>query len=634
VQKSASHVQAGALLVAVVAVCWLPVEAAAQAPFDPAAAAKANVAQQPNNPKAVAAKQAAANQAAAQAAPAVVAQNQPPPGKCAPLPEGLVGMKQDDAARLLRGTERFRPVQTPEHSSLTRDTVTRVGDPTPIPGSLLCAVQIYYSDGIPTQAPPAPAPPPQVAIQTPQQAPPPLPPPNCLQPPKGLAGMNVKLAVQQLRTERFIAEPISEPSTLPRDRVTRLANPRFLKGNVCAVQLYYSGGSLTRVPPLKGATREEASGAVSKAGLQLQLVEEASKQKPDRVFKQVPDPGTEVRRGSIVTATLATPLLYGVPLVVGMQYKAAVGQLGHFAVERRNVASLKLLGEVVDQAPRPPARLPGQAAVRVDVSDGSRVLVPPVEKKKRTDALAVLEKVGLKSSVEMREGDLAPGIVATQEPKAKTEVARGTVVSLVVSTGLEVPSVIGQPIEEAKKALDRFNVETSTVHAAQPEGEVVGQDVKAPARRAAGARVHLDVSDGAQVLVPPVKGKREKEAQNDLEKVGLIATIDYQKDLTAGIVATQDPIPGTAVLRGSAVGLVVGKAPLVPTWVWYVGALTLLAGATVLFWPVPKPKVSARVDFNANDVYASDVNLAGPEIQLVATVEPGESQVVFKGEPP
>jgi len=136
-----------------------------------------------------------------------------------------------------------------------------------------------------------------------------------------------------------------------------------------------------------------------------------------------------------------------VPDVVGQPLADAATLLGRFELQQTTVQGREREGQVIDQDPRPPARAAAGSVVRVTVSDGSRVLVPSVEGEPIASARAALAEAGLEAEVEEQQGEIEAGLVATQEPAGDTEVARGSTVRLVVSTGPPPPEVVDTPPE-------------------------------------------------------------------------------------------------------------------------------------------------------------------------------------------
>lgn len=293
-------------------------------------------------------------------------------------------------------------------------------------------------------------------------------------------------------------------------------------------------------------------------------------------------PGPQFAPPSRTTA--ARTLLF-VPPVIGSSVDTAIERLRPFRVERRDVPSVRAAGVVVDQEPRAPAQRAAGALVRIDVSDGSRVLVPPVRQRKLDDARARLTTNNLAASVVERESDDAPGMVAAQNPAEGTEVVRGSVVELIVSTGIAIPGVTGETLEEALRRLARFKVQFSEVESSELKGVVVAQDPRATARIASGARVVLEVSDGTRVAVPDLQSTTLAFARENLQEAGLAIVVRNWPAHADAIVKAQSPAARTVVRRGTAVELEV-RPPT--SWVVAAGAAMLLvAGYVGWLWKRP-----------------------------------------------
>ncbi|MGH6622604.1 MAG: PASTA domain-containing protein [Burkholderiaceae bacterium] len=289
-------------------------------------------------------------------------------------------------------------------------------------------------------------------------------------------------------------------------------------------------------------------------------------------------------------AAAARPLLF-VPSVIGSNIDAAQERLRQFRVERREVPSVRAAGVVVGQEPRAPEQRPAGSLVRIEVSDGSRVLVPPVRQRKLADARARMTANNLVVAVVERESDEIPGVVAAQNPVEGSEVARGSTIELIVSTGLAIPNVKGESLEEALRRLTRFKVQFTEIESGELKGTVVEQDPPAATRTAAGSRVALDVSDGTRVAVPDLQSTTLGFARSNLREAGLAMAVRNWPDHSDAVVKAQAPAARTQVRRGTVVELEVR-----PPTSWAIGAgavLLLIAGYVGWLWrrPAPQPPV-------------------------------------------
>jgi eukaryotic-like serine/threonine-protein kinase len=123
------------------------------------------------------------------------------------------------------------------------------------------------------------------------------------------------------------------------------------------VQLFVSSGpELVAVPDVVGLSRASAEAALSDAGLDVVIEEEASEEPEGDVISQSPTAGSEVERGANVTITVSTGLEeVTVPNVVGLAARDARAQLraeGLVPVEREvDVTDPSQDGVVTEQRP-------------------------------------------------------------------------------------------------------------------------------------------------------------------------------------------------------------------------------------------------------------------------------------------
>jgi serine/threonine-protein kinase len=277
-----------------------------------------------------------------------------------------------------------------------------------------------------------------------------------------------------------------------------------------------------------------------------------------------------------------------VPSVIGMKSSEAVARLSRFTVRERSVPSFRPAGEVIDQNPRAPAQLAAGRIIVIDVSDGSRVLVPSLSGRTEADARARLATNGLEAEVVPQESEKAPGLVVATEPREGGPVDRRSRVRLFVSTGLALPKAVGETLGEAHRRLTGYQVEAAEVASAELKGIVVEQEPAAAARVAAGTRVRLSVSDGSLVVVPDLQSTTLAQARATLQDTSLVFALGSGPNVANAIVKAQRPAARTVVERGSKVEIEVR-----PPMSWIIGVLGLVAvgvGYFVWLWRrVPSP---------------------------------------------
>ena len=383
-----------------------------------------------------------------------------------------------------------------------------------------------------------------------------------------------------------------------------------------------------------------ANGAL--CALSVADAQQPNAQKAPGVPKAVAPPASIVKPPSPAA-------LIAVPPVIGMTAAEATERLGRFTVQARSVPSVRANGMVIDQSPPSPTLRPARSVVTIDVSDGSRVLVPSVSGRREADARARLTTNDLVARIEAREADQAPGIIVEQRPAAGTEVDRQSAVELSVSTGLGVPKVVGESLDEARRRLARFTVEFAIVESAELDRSVVTQEPAAGARVAAGTRVRLQVSDGSMVAVPDLQSGTLDAARTALRDAGLIAAVRGGPDVAVAVVKVQSPAARSLVKRGTQVDLET-RAPIAWTATGLI-ALTLLVAAGIWQWrrtprlvapPEPQaelahivpPSVRATVQIAASDSRIDGAELAGPPARIAVRLEKEQSTVrTVSGEP-
>jgi eukaryotic-like serine/threonine-protein kinase len=211
----------------------------------------------------------------------------------------------------------------------------------------------------------------------------------------------------------------------------------------------------------------------------------------------------------------------------------------------------------------------GLAAVLLLTNRTQQVTVPQVVGADQANAEAKLRQEGFKVDSTSKFSEQPDGRVIGQDPSGNAKADKGSTVTLTVSKGREqvtVPQVVGLTAKSARGRLDKAGltanerdensttVEKGRVISASPgEGEKVDK----------GSSVTLVVSSGPeQVAVPDVTGKSFDEASSTLQAAGLKVTrSDKESDQDPGTVLAQNPKGGVQVATGSAVALVVAKAP-------------------------------------------------------------------------
>lgn len=270
-----------------------------------------------------------------------------------------------------------------------------------------------------------------------------------------------------------------------------------------------------------------------------------------------------------------TPQGDPVPDVVGMKLqeaRTAITDDGFTIGEvTQQPSSDEPKGIVIDQDPGAGDKADKGSKVDLVVSSGPEpVAVPDVVNVQRAKAINTLEDAGFKVREGQREtsADVKPGFVIRQSPAAGDEVAPGSTITIVVSSGPEdqtVPSVVDMTESEARRTLeaDPFNyvVEVETVDSPSAKGTVISQSPAANAKAAPGDTITIQVASGRNA-VPDVGGDDQDTATKSLQDSGF--SVDVVEDPTDdpsqdGLVISIDPSAGTSATVGSTVTIHVGS---------------------------------------------------------------------------
>ena len=274
---------------------------------------------------------------------------------------------------------------------------------------------------------------------------------------------------------------------------------------------------------------------------------------------------------SLRSDTVAVPALIGLPRAAAQKLLDDAGLEAKFTEEPNATVAA---GLVISQDPAAKTDVDKGSTVEVVVSTGvERVEVPDVVGKPRAEAEAALTAAGLKVTVnEVESEQAATGTVIAQNPAARTEVDRDSMVTLDVakSPGEEtVPDVAGQNLQNAQAQLRaagfKIAATKEAASATVASGLVISTDPAGGTTAKKGAAVTITVSTGVeQVSVPNVVGQTETNATNTLQGRGFNVDTSTKTvpagDSDIGRVISQDPTSGKQADKGSTVKIVVGVA--------------------------------------------------------------------------
>ena len=365
---------------------------------------------------------------------------------------------------------------------------------------------------------------------------------------------------------------------------TPIAGSQVATGSAVAL-VVSSGVPQVGVPNVVGLTQTAATTAITGADLTVGTVTTApSLTVPaGSVISQTPIAGTQVATGSAVALVVSSNLpQVTVPNVVGLTQTAATTAITGADLTVGAVTTAASLtvpaGSVISQTPIAGTQVDTGSAVALIVSSGvPQVAVPNVVGLTQTAATTAISGADLTVGAVTTAASLTvpAGSVISQTPIAGAEVATGSAVALVVSSGLPqvmVPNVVGLTQTAASTSITDATLTVGAVTTATsltvPAGSVISQTPIAGAEVATGSAVALVVSSGLpQVMVPNVVGLTQTAASTSITDatltVGAVTTAS-STTVPSGSVISQSPIAGTQIVTGSAVALVVSSgAPAV-----------------------------------------------------------------------
>ena len=348
------------------------------------------------------------------------------------------------------------------------------------------------------------------------------------------------------------------------------------------------------VPSVVGQMQSAAISAIQNANLTFSVTTEASFTIPaGQVISQDPVGGSKVTPGSAVKIVVSTgsTLTATVPNVVGLTQSVAITAIQNAtltATVTTEASTTIPAGQVISQSPVGGIKVAPGTEVKIVVSAGfNPIMVPAVTGSPVASARTAIEgacnangdclKVG---SLTLATSSAVPaGSVIGQNPAGGSQVAPGTTVNLVISSGAEAP--INPPVAEGDIEVPKVkgftkSVAATLIHNAGlsvgaireqhsdtiPTGAVIDQSPAAGAKVAPGTPVSLTISLGKAgvVKIPDVRGMPEELAITTLRNVGLaIDNTLHQPDPTVptGQAIGTEPAAGIEVKTGSAVTLII-----------------------------------------------------------------------------
>ena len=267
---------------------------------------------------------------------------------------------------------------------------------------------------------------------------------------------------------------------------------------------------------LAGLTEADARARLEALGFTVTTEFEQGNTAPQgTVLRTNPEEGQLADSGSAVKLIVSGgEILIDIPDVVGSQFTDAqlVLTRAGFLVEKIDQTSDTVpAGQVTAQDPVTTEQAPKGSTVRLTVSSGPQaVTVPDVKNKDATTASNELGQAGFKVATQIEASATIPaGQVIRTDPSAGAQVAKGTTITLFVSSGpakVTVPNVVGKSEDEARGALEAlgFTVMVNETNAGSPAdvGKVLFQSPSASSQVNPGTEVTITI--GAAVPDPTI----------------------------------------------------------------------------------------------------------------------------------
>ncbi|MCG6969441.1 MAG: PASTA domain-containing protein [Gammaproteobacteria bacterium] len=320
------------------------------------------------------------------------------------------------------------------------------------------------------------------------------------------------------------------------------------------------------------------------------------------------------------------PNLRFVPNLDGMAEAQAVATLEALGFVVSDIlystTDIDFAGNVISQDPQPGSGAFAGDSILLIVSDGpgpAIVAVPDVTGLAQALAESTLGDAGLSATVTTAASEtVTAGNVISQNPAATTEVAAGSAVAIVVSTGpaatVIVPDVVGATQATAQTAITNLGLLVGDVSSAYSdtvaEGSIISQTPSAGTSVASGSSIDLVVSAGpepALTIVPDVRQLSQADAEAAISALLVVGTVTFEYSpaypvVDAGNVISSNPSGGALVYVGSTVDLVISLGPA-PITTPYVVGLSLATAETDI--------TAAGLVLGAVTYFNSDTVLAG-----------------------
>ncbi len=329
---------------------------------------------------------------------------------------------------------------------------------------------------------------------------------------------------------------------------------------------------MVKVPKLVGLDLGDARIILKNIGLNNNVFEQkfTKDYQPGTIFKQNPEPDSLVSLVTIVYLKVATKERVDVPNLVGQSLENARDSLQSIRLllsQYQTVTTEHPSGTVIEQFPPAGSKVGVLTKVTLNVAKRPEMVeVPNLVGQSLENARDSLQSIQLPLILyETVTTEHPPDKVMEQFPTAGSKVGVGTAVSLTVAKRpetVDVPYLVGQPLENARDSLQRIRLILSQYQAVtteHPPGTVIDQSPVAGSKVRSGTTIFLKVATiSMMVKVPKLVGLYLGDARTTILDIGLhmVAVPKITTEYPPGTVLKQTPESGTLVLDTTTVYLI------------------------------------------------------------------------------
>jgi beta-lactam-binding protein with PASTA domain len=305
------------------------------------------------------------------------------------------------------------------------------------------------------------------------------------------------------------------------------------------------GGDLVTVPNLEGAEAQSAFVTLQDLNLKVSEVDETSDQTAvGFVIRTDPPAESQVETGTFVTVVVSLgPEQFGVPNLIGENVEVARTRIEDqgFTVGIIEYSLTEDVDQdiVIRQTPTGGTTAPPDTPVDLLVSSGPFTIdVPNVVGETLDNAILTLTRAGF-DNIETQEEfsqDVDPGIVISTNPAAGQSIPGEATVIVIVSKGpepVEVPDLKGDSVDHARTTLEAQGLvlvmSSQTVEVSASSGLVgliADQDPNPGTTVESGSDVVGFLGVIRKVTVPDVTMETVSDAEAELQSAGLLADLN------------------------------------------------------------------------------------------------------------